>query len=120
MAVNENAFLTDEQIMALQSKTSGRGIYKQMLSDFDGLGVRGVNVRAQWPHLMNSDKLDENGVVKPKTAQTLKQGFDTAKGSKNALPAFASIDVIADGDNVFLIRNSEAPAAPAEAEVAAV
>lgn len=84
--------LSPEDVRALYAKRRTKGLYDGMLIEFLGSSDNGVDVKEQWPELAD------------KKAATLKQGFENSKGRKGAPEGSEQVDVIVDGDNVYLIN----------------
>jgi hypothetical protein len=99
-----SGILSDDEILRLKQKNVGRGIYNDMLSEFLAMGEKGVDVRVQWPDNMWSNNKDDEGNPVAKTGSTLKQGFENARQSKKAPEGSDYVDVIADGEKVYLIN----------------
>jgi len=72
------AGLTNEQIMALLSKTRQKGVYQDRLIEFFNGPEAGICVNTTWPDLGG------------KTASTLKQGFEGAKDKAEVVEALGS------------------------------
>lgn len=86
--------LTAEQIASIYSKRRTKGLYTQFLAELLESGENGVDVKEQWPQL------------KDKKATTIKQGFENAKEKKDAPEGSDHVDVIVDGEDVFLVNSS--------------
>src|SRR5215467_4111015 len=91
------AGLTNDQIMALLSKTRQKGVYTERLNDFIGSGEPGICVNDTWADLSG------------KKATTLKQGFEAAKDKKEAAEGADKVivksDKAEDGtERVYLIN----------------
>ena len=97
--------LTAEQIRGIYAKRRTKGMYNELLDVFLNSGENGVSVKEEW-----------NTQLAEKKASTLKQGFENAKDRKDAPNGSELVDVIVDGDDVFLINRA---AVDVEAELAA-
>ena len=86
--------LTSDQISAIYAKRRTKGLYTQFLAELLESGENGVDVKETWPQL------------KDKKATTIKQGFENAKDKKDAPDGAETVDVIVDGENVFLINSA--------------
>jgi hypothetical protein len=84
--------LSNDQIMALLSKTRQKGVYTDRLNEFIASGEGGLCVNEQWPDLGG------------KKATTLKQGFEAAKDKKEASEGADKVIVKTDEDKVYLIN----------------
>ena len=99
------AGLSSEQIAKLLGKTRQKGLYTEKLNEFIASQEMGVSVKETWVEMR--DKKDT----------TLKQGFDNAKGTKEAAEGADLVKVVAskeDGD-VYLINLALAGETAAEA-----
>lgn len=107
--------LTPEQIQALMSGTKTKGQYVLRLNEFVASGEGGIAVAEQWP-------LDY-GPTAEKKIDTVKQGFENAKNSKNAHADAEHVRVIKNDEQVFLVNlkaaGQVAPTEPATEEVTA-
>jgi hypothetical protein len=88
------AGLDPNEVKRLYANRRQKGLYTQLLSELIGSGENGANVKENWPQLAE------------KPASTLKQGFENAKQKKDAPEGSENIDVIVDGENVFLINTA--------------
>lgn len=86
-----NMALTPEQIAELLSTSRTKGAYIGRLNEFVNSGEGGVCAN-DWAEF--SDK----------KANTLKQGFENAKNSKNAADGSDNIKVLVNDEKVFLIN----------------
>jgi hypothetical protein len=89
--------LTPEQIQAIYAKRRTKGLYERYLAEFLESGENGVLVGEQWPDL------------KDKKAQTVKQGFEGAtvdKKDRKAPEGSDQVDIIVDGENVYLLNRA--------------
>jgi hypothetical protein len=86
--------LTAEQVRAIYAKRRTKGQYTELLTAFIESGDTGVSVKEEWTQLAD------------KKAPTLKQGFENAKEKKDAPEGADTVDVITDGDDVFLINRA--------------
>lgn len=86
------AGLSSEQIRSIYAKRRTKGLYTQFLAELLATGENGCDVKAQWPQLAD------------KKATTIKQGFENAKEKKDAPDGSEAVDVIVDGEDVYLIR----------------
>jgi len=84
--------LSNEQIMALLSKTRQKGVYTDRLNEFLASGEQGIEVNSTWPDLGG------------KKATTLKQGFEAAKDKKEANEGADKVIVKTDEEKVYLIN----------------
>lgn len=84
--------LTPEQIREIYAKRRTKGLYQQFLAELLASGENGCDVKETWPQLAD------------KKATTIKQGFENAKNTKDAPDGSEAVDVIVDGENVFLIN----------------
>jgi hypothetical protein len=84
--------LSAEQIQQLLGQTRQKGIYIQKINEFVESGQMGVDARDEWIEFRD------------KNANTLKQGFDSAKEKKEALEGAEMVKVIKSEDSVFLIN----------------
>jgi hypothetical protein len=87
--------LSPDQIRSIYAKRRTKGQYVQFLAELLESGENGCDVKATWPQL--SDK----------KATTIKQGFENAKEKKDAPDGSDAIDVIVDGEDVFLINAAQ-------------
>jgi hypothetical protein len=95
--------LSPEDVRAIYAKRRTKGLYDTLLTQFIESGDNGVSVKEQWPELND------------KKAQSLKQGFENSKSRKGAPEGSDQVDVIVDGEDVYLINKV---VAGIEAEVA--
>lgn len=84
--------LTPEQIRGIYAKRRTKGQYTQFLSQFLESGENGTDVKETWPQLAD------------KKGNTIKQGFENAKEKKEAPEGADLVDVIVDGEDVYLIN----------------
>src|SRR5262245_42720740 len=98
--------LTQEQIRSIYAKRRTKGLYNELLEQFMTSGDNGVSVREQWPTQFAWDDSQEEEKDKGKQATTLKQGFENAKDRKDAPDGSELIDVIVDGNDVYLINRA--------------
>ena len=84
--------LSPDEVRAIYAKRRTKGLYDAMLAEFLESGDNGVDVKVQWTELAD------------KKAQTLKQGFENSKDRKTAPEGSDGVDVIVDGENVYLIN----------------
>lgn len=96
--------LTNEQILGIYAKRRTKGQYTGMLDEFLTSGENGVSVKEEWATQLGEKK-----------ANTLKQGFENALEKKDAPEGSDKVDVIVDGENVYLINRAivEVPEAAA-------
>lgn len=87
--------LDPDRIRAIYAKRRTKGLYIELLASFMESGENGVSVKEEW-----ATKLGD------KKATTLKQGFENAKDSKSAPEGSEAVDVIVDGEDVFLINGA--------------
>lgn len=87
--------LTAEQVKAIYAKRRTKGQYNGMLDEFLASGDNGVSVKEEWATQLGEKK-----------ATTLKQGFENAKDRKDAPEGSDLVDVIVDGEDVFLINRN--------------
>jgi uncharacterized protein YfaS (alpha-2-macroglobulin family) len=99
------AGLSSEQIAKLLGKTRQKGLYTEKLNEFLQSGEMGVSVKETWVEMR--DKKDT----------TLKQGFDNAKGTKEANEGAELVKVVAskEDNDVYLINLALAGVEAAEA-----
>lgn len=100
--------MTPDQIRAVYAKRRTKGLYTELLVNFIESGEGGVSVKEEWP-VQFSDK----------KATTLKQGFENAKDKKDAPEGAELIDVIVDGEDVFLLNRAVLGGDMVEAEAVA-
>ena len=106
--------LNSEQIKALYAKRRTKGLYVEKLVEFLASEDAGVSVREQWPTDFTWDPTKEDK-ERGKQATTLKQGFENAKEKKDAPEGSELVDVLVDGDEVYLINKAlTGEAEPAE------
>lgn len=84
--------LDSDRIKGIYAKRRTKGQYTDLLGDFLESTEQGYSVKEEWP------------VLAGKQATTLKQGFENAKARKDAPENSEYIDVIVDGEDVFLIN----------------
>ena len=89
-----NMGLTAEQISAIYAKRRTKGLYTDFLAELLASGENGADVKETWPQL------------KDKKATTIKQGFENAKDKKEAPEGAEHVDVIVDGEDVYLINSA--------------
>jgi|SRR5215472_5006055 len=102
--------MTPDQIRAVYAKRRTKGLYLDLLAQFIESGEAGVSVREEWNTQL--------GDTENKKATSLKQGFENAKDKKDAPEGSDQVDVIVDGDDVYLLNRAVldgAAAEPAEA-----
>lgn len=100
--------LTAEQIAKLLGETRTKGQYIGRLNQFIESGAGAVCVTEEWP-------ADFNG----KQANTIKQGFENAKNSKNRAEGSDNVKVIKNNDLVYLVNyGSDEVAEAAQAQAA--
>jgi hypothetical protein len=90
--------MTPDQIRAVYAKRRTKGLYLDLLAQFIDSGEAGVSVREEWNTIL--------GDTENKKATSLKQGFENAKDKKDAPEGADLIDVIVDGDDVFLLNRA--------------
>jgi len=95
--------LDSDRIRDLYAKRRKKGIYTEKLIVFLGSGDAGVSVREEWPTEFPWDESKE-GKDRGKQATTLKQGFENAKEKKDAPEGSEYVDVLVEGEDVFLIN----------------
>ena len=98
--------LSPDEVRAIYAKRRTKGLYDSLLVEFLESGDNGVSVKEQWAELAD------------KKAQTLKQGFENSKDRKGAPEGSDQIDVIVDGENVYLINKVVAGIEAEDAELA--
>jgi hypothetical protein len=86
------AGLTPERIAELLSSSRTKGQYVTFINQFIESGEMGVDVGETWPELAG------------KNANTLKQGFDSAKEKKEAAAGSENVKVAKQEDRVYLIN----------------
>ena len=84
--------LTPEEIRAKYAKRRTKGAYVGYTDEFLQMGEAGIDVKEQWPELRD------------KKAQTIKQGFENWKKNKEAPEGAQYLDIIVDGEEVFLMN----------------
>lgn len=84
--------LSAEDVKAIYAKRRTKGLYDQLLVKFLDSADNGVSVKEQWPELAD------------KKAQSIKQGFENSKDRKTAPDGAEGVDVIVDGEDVYLIN----------------
>jgi hypothetical protein len=84
--------LSPDQVREIYAKRRTKGLYDGLLIQFLNSEDNGVSVKEQWPELAD------------KKAQTLKQGFENSKDRKGAPEGSDQVDVIVDGEDVYLIN----------------
>jgi hypothetical protein len=96
--------LTPEQIRNIYAKRRTKGLYDQKLVEFLNGDDSGVSVRESWATDFPLPGTDENGQGTGKKAASIKQGFENSKSRKDAPEGAENVDVIVDGDEVYLIN----------------
>lgn len=86
--------LDSDKIRSIYAKRRTKGLYTLFLAEFLASGENGYDVKETWPQLAE------------KKATTIKQGFENAKEKKEAPDGSEAVDVIVDGEDVFLINSS--------------
>lgn len=86
--------LTNDRIREIYAKRRTKGLYTSLLAALLESGDNGCDVKETWPQLLD------------KKASTIKQGFENAKNTKDAPEGADNVDVIVDGEDVFLINTS--------------
>ena len=84
--------LSPEDVRAIYAKRRTKGLYDTLLVQFLASEDNGVSVKEQWPELAD------------KKAQSIKQGFENSKDRKTAPEGADTVDVIVDGEDVYLIN----------------
>lgn len=84
--------LTPDQIKLIYANRRTKGQYEKYLTEFLASSEDGISVKEVWPTLAD------------KKASTLKQGFDNAKDRKEAPEGSEFVDIIVDGENVYLMN----------------
>jgi len=87
--------LSPEEIRKIYAERRTKGEYIAKLTQFMESEEVGISVKEEW-----------NTAFGEKKATTLKQGFENAKDSKAAPEGSELIDVIVDGENVYLINKA--------------
>ena len=87
--------LTPDQIKSIYAKRRTKGLYNSLLDAFMESGDPGISVKEEWATQLGEKK-----------ATTLKQGFENAKDRKDAPEGSELVDVIVDGEDVFLINRA--------------
>jgi len=95
--------LTPDQIRAVYAKRRTKGLYGELLASFIESGEGGVSVREEWNTQFAWDESKPEG-ERGKAATTLKQGFENAKDKKDAPEGSELVDVIVDGNDVYLLN----------------
>lgn len=85
--------LSPDQIAAIYAKRRTKGQYVELLTEFLASGEAGVSVKEQWGAFLGG-----------KQPTTIKQGFEGAKDKKDSPEDAGLVDVIVDGDDVYLIH----------------
>ena len=98
--------LSPDEVRAIYAKRRTKGLYDTLIVAFLESGDNGVSVKEEWSELAD------------KKAQTLKQGFENSKDRKGAPEGSDQIDVIVDGENVYLINKVVAGIEAEDAELA--
>ena len=88
--------LSPDQVRAIYANRRTKGLYDTLLAKFIESEDNGVSVKEEWTELAD------------KKAQTLKQGFENSKDRKGAPEGSDAVDVIVDGENVYLINKTVA------------
>jgi len=96
--------LTPDQIRNIYAKRRTKGVYDQKTVEFLESGESGVSVRETWPNDFPYPGKDDEGKATGKKATSIKQGFENSKSRKEAPEGSENIDVIVDGEEVFLIH----------------
>jgi hypothetical protein len=99
--------LSPDQVRQIYANRRTKGLYDTKLGEFIESGDNGISVKEEWPEFAD------------KKAQTLKQGFENSKDRKGAPDGSDNVDVIVDGDNVYLINKVVAGVADELAEAVA-
>lgn len=84
--------LSADEVRAIYANRRTKGLYDTLLASFIESNDNGVSVKEEWSELAD------------KKAATLKQGFENSKDRKTAPDGAENVDVIVDGDNVYLIN----------------
>jgi len=95
--------LSPDQIKAIYAKRRTKGLYSDLWAEFMASDEAGVSVRENWPTQFAWDPEKPEG-ERGKQATTLKQGFENWKKNKDAPEGSELIDIIVDGDEVYLIN----------------
>jgi len=98
--------LSPEEIRKIYAERRTKGEYIAKLTQFMESEEVGISVKEEW-----------NTAFGEKKATTLKQGFENAKDKKDAPDGAELVDVIVDGDDVFLLNRAILDASGAENEV---
>jgi hypothetical protein len=85
--------LDPERIKQIYADRRTKGLYMAKLRSFMESGDLGISVKEEW-----------NTEFEGKKASTLKQGFENAKDNKLSPDGSELIDVIVEGEDVFLIN----------------
>jgi len=96
--------LTPDEIRAIYAKRRTKGVYDSKLVAFLDSGEEGVNVRETWPNDFPYPGKDAQDKPTGKKATSIKQGFENSKGRKESPDGSATVDVIVDGEEVYLIN----------------
>lgn len=99
------AGLSAEQIAQLMAGRTRKGLYRDKLNEFINSGEGGVCVQDEWP-VDFADKADT----------AIKQGFDSAKNSKNAIAGTENVLVINNDGKTFLVNPAAAGVASDSAD----
>jgi len=100
--------LSNEQIKAIYANRRVKGLYDKKLVEFLGSGEAGVSVREIWPDDFAYHEKLEDDKTTGKKAASIKQGFENSRGRKEAPAGSENVDVIVDGEEVFLINKDVA------------
>jgi hypothetical protein len=111
------AALTNDKIRNLYANRRKKGLYLDLLHNFLAMNIAGVGARETWPTEFPVVTIDEDGEKSGKQVTSIKQGFDNAKEKKDAPEGADKVDVIVDGDEVYLINRGIYNPDEVEAEV---
>ena len=100
--------LSTEEIRAIYAKRRTKGVYDAKLIEFVESNETGVSVRETWPTEFPYPGKDAQDKPTGKKAASIKQGFENSKGRKDAPDGSENVDVIVDGEEVYLINKVSA------------
>lgn len=87
--------MTPDQIRAVYAKRRTKGLYLDKLALFIESGEGGVSVKEEWATEFADKK-----------ATSLKQGFENAKAKNTAPEGSQAVDIIVDGEDVYLLNRA--------------
>jgi hypothetical protein len=100
------ASVSNDKIRSLYANRRKKGLYLDFLQKFLDSGETGISVRETWPSEFPHVTVDPENPEKKigKQVTSIKQGFDNAKEKKDAPENADIVDVIVDGEDVYLIN----------------